>query len=59
MGVNLPKLQERKSQTGSAFIITIPKEYVDEMGWKKGDTLLFSKLDTTSLKLTKTTREES
>ncbi|MFX0066047.1 MAG: AbrB/MazE/SpoVT family DNA-binding domain-containing protein [Candidatus Hermodarchaeota archaeon] len=49
----MPKLQERKTKTGTAFVITIPKEYVEKMKWKKGDTLIFSVLDTNSLKIEK------
>ena len=49
----MPILQERKSATGSAFILTIPKEYIDKMKWKKGDSLIFSVIDEKSLKIEK------
>ncbi|MHA2225617.1 MAG: AbrB/MazE/SpoVT family DNA-binding domain-containing protein [Candidatus Hodarchaeales archaeon] len=49
----MPKLQERKTQTGTTFVITVPKEYVEKMGWKKGDTIFFSILNNKSLKIEK------
>jgi len=49
----MPKLQMRKTETGNSYTISIPKEYVNTMRWKKGDNLLFSKFDKKSLKLEK------
>ncbi|MFX0062897.1 MAG: AbrB/MazE/SpoVT family DNA-binding domain-containing protein [Candidatus Hermodarchaeota archaeon] len=49
----MPKLQIRKTQTGQTYLVTIPKEYIAMMQWEQGDTLLFSVLDKTSLKLEK------
>ncbi len=49
----MPKLQERKTKTGTTFVITVPKEYVDKMGWKKGDRIFFSIFDDRSLKIEK------
>ncbi|MFX1505885.1 MAG: AbrB/MazE/SpoVT family DNA-binding domain-containing protein [Promethearchaeota archaeon] len=49
----MPKLQERKTNTGTTYVITIPKEYIEKMGWKKGDTIFFSILDEKSLKIEK------
>ncbi len=49
----MPKLQERKTKTGTTFVITVPKEYVEKMGWKKGDTIFFSILSEMSLKVEK------
>jgi hypothetical protein len=43
----------RKTESGVSYSISIPQEYVDTMRWKKGDRLLFSKLDKKSLKLEK------
>lgn len=47
----MPKLQERKTKTGTTYVITIPKEYVEKMGWKKGDTIFFSILSDGCLKI--------
>jgi len=49
----MPKLQERKTKTGTTYVITIPKEYVEKMGWKKGDTIFFSILGDSCLKIEK------
>ena len=36
----MPKLQERTTQKTKQAYISLPKEHVDLLGWKKGEVLI-------------------
>jgi len=41
MTIGIVKLQERKVRDKSkAYLLTAPKQLVEELGWKKGDQLI-------------------
>ena len=53
----MPKLQVRttkkEGEPYESYLFTIPKEIIDMMQWKKGDTLIVSPLDEKSIKVEK------
>lgn len=53
----MPKLQVRTTKKDGepyeSFLFTVPKEIIDVMQWKKGDTLIVTPLDQTSIKVEK------
>ncbi len=38
----MPKIQERPSKSARQAYVTIPKEHMDVLGWKKGDVVVAS-----------------
>lgn len=36
----MPKIQERPSKSARQAYVTIPKEHMDMLGWKKGDVVM-------------------
>ena len=46
MGINIVKLQSRKvGNKGIQYIVTVPKELVNELKWVKGDKLIVRTMD--------------
>ena len=39
------KLQETETSWGKNYTITIPRKYVELVGWKKGDELKFTLIE--------------
>ena len=47
------RLTKSKEASSSSYFLTIPKEIIEIMGWKKGNRLIITPLDDNSIKVEK------